>query len=210
MLPGIVAVVTVIILVLGFTMLAGKGKVKKSVTFLRPRDKRGEKLEITKETDRSLWCEKSDPPHRFVKVGSSFIVKNRSRSNIEFYGIEGSAYTAEVEVKEGKEPIKMTVPEYLKELFGEKIYEALPDKLITLIEKAKWGITIEPVRVDVDEKDLPNLSSDDVNDEGDAVVLNRLAKYGSTENLKQKFLGNLVWAFVGFGIAMFLVNLGWL
>ncbi len=53
--------------------LSGKTKVTKEVMFFRPRDKRGEKFEITRETDRSVLCEKSDPVHRFIKIGASFV-----------------------------------------------------------------------------------------------------------------------------------------
>jgi len=48
------------------------------------------------------------------------------------------------------------------------------------------------------------MSPDDVNDEGDATILNRLAKFGQGENAKTKMMNNLIWLGLGLGLASIL------
>ena len=182
------------------------GKTKKEVMFLRPRDKRGEKLIVTKETDRSILCEQSDPIHRFIKVGSSFIYKDGGKTSIRFFGIEGSAYTA---MLKPEDPVSIPVVQFLQTLWGAKIYNALPQKMKDAVEKDKLGITIEPTKINADDLGLDKLTSDDVNDEGDATILQRLAKFGQSDNPKAKLLNNLIWVGLGIGIAAILANCGW-
>lgn len=202
-LPGVLAVAVTVMLVFVLIHLSGKTKVTKEVMFFRPRDKRGEKFEITRETDRSVLCEKSDPVHRFIKIGASFVFKDGGRTSVRFLGIEGSAYTA---IIKGREKFVLSTVDFLKSLWGDKVYNALPTRMRDAIEKDKIGITIEPTKINPEEHGLDKLSSDDVNDEGDAVVLNRLAKQGLAENAKQKLLGNLVWLGLGAGIYAILQN----
>lgn len=206
MLPGVLAIAVTLMMVVGLIWLSGKTKARKEVMFLRPRDKRGEKLDITRETDRSILCEKSDPVHRFIKIGSAFVFRDGGKTVTRFIGIEGSAYTAELNKDE--QNVKLSVDEHLKSLWGEKIYSALPQKLKDAAERDKIGITIEPVRINAEEKGLESLSSDEVNDEGDATVLNRLAKYGATTSVKEKLLQNLIWFFLGIGFAAILARMG--
>lgn len=199
-----VAAVTVVVLtIFALFQLSKKAKVYKEVMFLRPRDKRGERLDITKETDRSVLCEKSNPVHRFIKVGPAYVFKDGSKGIVRFIGLEGSAYTAQLK---DEKIVQVPTVDFLKSLWGNKIYDALPQRMRDAIEKDKIGITIEPVKVNAEEAGLEKLSSDDVNDEGDSVVLNRLAHFGSSENLKQKLLANLVWLGLGAGLYAILQN----
>ena len=184
----------------------GKAPQKNEVLFLRPRDKRGERLSVTRETDRSVLCEKSDPIHRFIKVGSSWNFKEGSKNIIRFFGIEGSAYTP---IIKDEEEIQLTIPEFLKSLWTDRVYNALPKKLRKALEDDELGVIIDPVEITAEDYGLTKLSSDDVNDEGDAIVLNRLANQGYRENIKQKLLGNLIWLLLGVGIAGILSNFGW-
>lgn len=203
-LPGIMAVGVSVFLVFILIWFSGKTKLHKEVVFLRPRDKRGEDLEITRETDRSALCEKADPPHRFIKVGPSYTFRSKNRNSVRFFGIEGNAYTANI----GEEKdVRITTENFLRSIWTDKLYEKLPQKLRNAVEKDKLGITIEPVEIDPKEHKLEHLSSDDVNDEGDSVVLNRLAKQGVTENLKQKMFSNLVWLFLGIGLYAIATNI---
>jgi len=203
-LPGALAVAITVLLIFGLIWLSGKSKVRKEVDFLRPRDKRGERLDVTHETDRSVLCEKANPIHRFIKVGPAFTFKNGGKTSTKFYGIEGSAYTAQLKQEE---LVKISVVDFLKTLWGKDLYEHMPAKMKDAVEKDKIGITIEPVKINPEEHGLDKLSSDDVNDEGDAVVLNRLAKQGMAENVKQKLLGNLLWFGLGLGAYAILQNL---
>lgn len=209
MLPGVLAIGVTAFIVLGLFWLSGKTKVKKQVLFFRCRDKRGEAMDITKETDRSVLCEQADPPHRFIKVGSSYTFRHDNKTSTYFLGIEGSAYSAHFEGGRNQDPVKVSANEYIRSLWGDKIYDALPNKMKDSLEKDQIGITIEPIKINEKDMGLPALSSDDVNDEGDATILNRLARFGTTENMKQKLLGNLVWMGLGFGMAAVLANFGW-
>lgn len=204
MLPTIGALVTVVVVILWAATRTGATKLRKEVMFLRPRDKRGEKLDITRETDRSVSCEKTDPVHRFIKVGPAYVFKDGARTLVRFFGVEGSAYTAQL--KDEKE-VKVSTADYLKTLWGQKIYDNLPTKMRELVEDDKIGVTIEPHKINAEDEGLEKLSSDDVNDEADAIITNRLAKLGSTENVKQKLLGNLVWLGLGAGLYAILQNL---
>lgn len=198
----IVAVVGIAIFML--FQLSKKTGVQKQVLFLRPRDKRGERLDITRETDRSVLCEKSTPVHRFIKIGSGWNIKDKGRTSTVFLGLEGSAYTAMI--KEEKE-LKLSTEEFLRTLWGNKIYENMPDKMRDAVEKDQYGVTIEPLKIDTEALGLEKLSSDDVNDESDAVVLSRLSNRGQAENLKTKLLQNLVWFGLGLGAYAILQNI---
>lgn len=197
------AVAVVVAMIFALFKLSKKAKVNKEIMFLRPRDKRGERLDITKETDRSVICERSTPVHRFIKVGPAYVFKDGGRTSVRFIGLEGSAYTAQL--KEEKS-VKVSVVDFLQTLWGSKIYEALPKKMRDAIEHDVIGITVEPQKIDAESHGLDKLSSDDVNDESDAVVLDRLAKHGQTESIKQKLLANLVWLGLGAGLYAILSN----
>ena len=203
---GLLAVGAGVIAVIAIMIMTNQTKSRNEVLFLRPRDKRGERLEVTRETDRSVLCEKSDPVHRFIKVGSSWSFKEGSKTITRFFGIEGSAYTPVIK-DEGE--THLTVQEFLRSIWTDKVYEALPKRLRKSVETDTLGIIVDPVEINAEEYGLTNLSSDDVNDESDAVVLSRLANQGIRENLKQKLLGNLVWLMLGIGIAGVLSNFGW-
>lgn len=197
-----VIIITITIVFIAFS--SASKKHRKEVLFLRPRDKRGETLKVTRETDRSLWCELSDPVHRFIKVGPAFDFIDGKRVVTRFFGIEGSAYTASLGNPVG---VKMSVDDFLKNVWGEEVYNKLPQKLRDVVEKGKFGITIEPK--EIISEDLPRLTSDDVNDEGDAVILNRLAKMIPTGSLKENIINHLIWFFLGLGFAAILARIGW-
>jgi hypothetical protein len=185
---------------------SNRTKTHKRVDFLRPRDKRGESLEITRETDHSVICEQSNPIHRFIKIGPAFNFKDGGRHIIKFFGIEASAYTASLR---GTETFQIPVQEFLQHLWGNKIYNALPTVMKEAVEKDKIGVTIEPVKVDSAALGLEQVSSDEVNDEADATILERLARFGSSENPRAKLLNNLIWLGLGIGIAAILARFGW-
>lgn len=196
-LPGILAVGVSVVLVFVWLQFSGKTKLHKEVLFLRPRDKRGEDMDITKETDRSVLCEKTDPPHRFIKVSNAYVFKGKGRNAIRFFGVEGTAYTAGIGEQQ---KVNMSLPECLKALWTDKVYDALPQRLRSAIEKDKIGVTVEPEEIDPKLYGLGSLSSDKVNDEDEQIVLNRLAKHGVQENIKQKMLSNLIWLLLGIGM----------
>lgn len=204
LLPGIAAALAVVVMIVFLMRLSNKAKLHKEVIFLRPRDKRGEKLEITHETDRAILCENSNPVHRFIKIGSSFVFKDGGRTSVRFFGIEGSAYSATIK---NEAEVKLSTKDFLTNLWTEKVYKALPSKLREAVESDSIGITIEPATIDPEEHGLKHLTSDDVNDEGDATILNRLSKMGEDLNTKQKLLANLVWLGLGAGMYAIIQNI---
>lgn len=189
--------------VLGLIWFTSKNKNVKEILFFRPRDKRGERLVITKETDRSVFCERSTPVHHFIKIGPAFTFKDGGKTVTRFLGIEGTAYTA---VMKGKDKFEQSIETTLRLLWGNKIYEKLPQKMREAVEKDKIGITIEPEKIDAEALNLEPLSSDEVNDEGDATILDRLAKFGAAENMKQKLMGNLIWLALGFALCIIITK----
>ena len=198
-----VAAITVLVFV-GILISVSRSRPRKEVLFLRPRDKRGERLDVTRETDRSVLCERSNPIHRFIKIGPAWVFHDGRRTITRFLGVEGKAYTA---VLKGDKKIEMSIHEYLQSIWGKKIYESMPKKLRRALERDKTGVIVD---VDVPEPEgLPRLTSDDINDEGDAVVLNRLARMGTATSIKQQLYHNLVWFFLGLGFAAILSHMGW-
>jgi len=139
-----------------------KGKPRKEVMFLRPRDKRGERMLVTRETDISLVCDRTVPVHRFIKAGPGYTFDEGGKPVTRFFGVEGTAYTT---VFAGDEELKVPVPDFLKAAWGKKVYNALPKKLKDRIEKDRFGVTIEPTKIEEEKYGLPTLTADDINDE---------------------------------------------
>ena len=197
------AVIIGVILVFWFI---SKGKARKEVLFLRPRDKRGEKMIVTKETDTALICGRTNPVHRFIKVGPGYEFSEGGKLTTKFIGIEGTAYTA---IHTGDKETRVSVPEFLKAAWGKKVYKVLPKKLRNSIEKENFGIIVVPTKINEDEYDLPTLTADDVNDEGDSIVLSRLAQ-AQKQDTKQQMYQLLIGVLLGMGLMAMMQNIGWM
>jgi len=65
---GMAIVLTALLLLVVYRLLMTRRPIKE-VMFLRPRDRRGKRMRVTRETDRSAFCERENPPHRFIKFG---------------------------------------------------------------------------------------------------------------------------------------------
>jgi len=198
---GAAIVITALLAFIAFKFLATRKPVKE-VMFLRPRDRRGERLLVTRETDRSIWCERATPIHRFIKFGPAYEFHEGGRLVTRFLGIEGSAYTADLSTP-NPEPLKMTLSEILEEF---PWYKKLPQKFKEQVEKTKYGIVVDVKKIDV--KGLPELTSDDVNDEADAVILQRIAQGTKVSTVKREFYQLMVGIGLGIGIALILIRWG--
>jgi len=200
---GILAIVITMGIFATILMLVIRAKPRKEVLFLRPRDRRGERIPITRETSTSAWCEKHNPIARFIKLGPGYVFTEGGKAVTRFWGIEGTAYTALVE--EGRE-LKLSVKEYLQALWGDKFYDKIPKEQKEAIESDVVGITVEPKPVE-ERFDVPPRSEEFLNDEDDAVILTRIAK-AQQQSVKREFYQMLIGIALGFGFAAILLRLG--
>jgi len=161
---------------------------------------------ITRETDRSIVCGRTNPIHRFIKVGPGYVFNEGGKAVTRFWGIEGTAYTG---VLAGDKPVKLTIPEYLRMVWGKRFYESVPPKQREALEKDKMGVIIEPVPIQEEKYGFPTLTSEDIDDEADAVILSRIAK-ATTISTKREFYQLMIGIIIGVGLAALMLRLGWL
>lgn len=119
-------------------------RAKNQVTYLQSKTRIGFDLDITDESALILECEdiKGMPHKRFLKFRPGFDIKKGRRHNkiiTRYFGIEGSAFTTRLENGITK---NITPSDYLKVLWGEKIYEAMDPSHKNKIENATVPITI--------------------------------------------------------------------
>ncbi len=202
---GGIALIVVGVIFYAVIKVSMKGRPIKEVLFLRPRDRRGEAMTVTKETDRSLVCGKTDPIHRFIKVGPGYVFAEAGKAITRFWGIEGTAYTADLNT--GKN--EGSIPEFLKSVWSKKFYDKLPEERKKAIETDKIGVIVDPIPIKEEEYGFPTLTSDDINDEGDAVVLDRISRGIDKGNTKREFYQLLTGVIMGMGIMAMLTQLGW-
>lgn len=203
---GIAAIAFVGVALFFIVRFVYRAKPQREVQFLRPRDRRGERLVITKETDRSIACERSNPVHRFVKMGAAYTFREGGRMITRFWGIEGTAYTG---VLEDLKEVKLSISDFLKSLWGDEFYDKMPDEQKKIVEEDNIGVTITPVPIVEEEWGLPTLTSDDVNDEGDSIVLERIANVMKPSG-KRELYQMMIGAGLGFGLAAILLRMGYL
>jgi len=165
------------------------------VELLRPRDNRIKILQVDNETDLGLRCKPSEGSvHVFIKAGRSWVVEGRRRL-IKFFGAETTAYTTVI--KDSVEQ-KVSFTEYLRLLWGDKFFDSVPEKQQKLLQDSVFGITVEPTRINAAEHDLDALTSDDVDNQSDNIILKKIAKdQGSkTSPLYTGGLGAIIGALV--------------
>jgi len=201
---GIASLIITFFIFVGIIWFFIRARPRKEVLFLRPRDRRGERLIITKETDRSIVCGRSNPVKRFIKIGPGYAFNEGGKMVTRFWGIEGLAYTAGLE---GDDPVKMSIPEYLRVVWGKRFYESVPPKQRAAIERDHIGVIIEPVPIK--PPGFRHLTSEDIDDEADAVILSRIAK-ATTISTKREFYQLMVGVIIGIGLAALMLRLGWL
>lgn len=203
---------------------------RKKVWLLRPRDMRGLELTVKLETNKGLGTEKKEGvTRRFLKYGRGYTFPNGTR----FIGIEGTAYTGEVNVtvptekitkvidpetgdetenKEIEEIIKktkVTLSESLKLLWTPAEYAKMPQNLRDLVEKAQWGLIVEADPIDTKSAKLPTISEDQIHEEQIQDILKNIA-----HAVKETDKPNLIWIGVGFSLGvsviLLLANMGYL
>ena len=234
---GMALVIVALFGLLAFKFLQSKKPIKE-VLFLSPRDRRGERLRVTRETDRSVFCERSNPVHRFFKLGPAYEFHENGRLVTRFFAVEGSAYTADLRDPTNPKPIIMTLDEYLRGLWGDmydkmpsrlrkkiegkvfsvaeylrtlfgKEYEKIPQKLRDAVEGlGRMGIIVDVEHPSPEEFKLPNLTSDHVNVEEEAAILRTFTKAAEISTAKREFYQLMVGIGLGIGIALILIRWG--
>lgn len=176
---------------------------KGTVILFRTRDKRAEFIPIEKEEEFIIKCREKDKIlRRFVKAGNGWVIKKKNF----FLGVEGSGYTAIV----GKPEMKpMPLQDALKEIWGDKFYEKIPEARITQLVNANWIVNIEPVGIDPTEAGLPRLSAEDLNDREDTIVLEKLAKSVEATKPKMDMMMMMLAGGCGAGIMLLAVAMKW-
>ncbi len=178
-------------------------KPTKKVLLLRPRDRRGSSLSVIQETDIALTCKAiKGVTHRFIKIGSSWVFNEGGRMITRFFGVETTAYTA---IAALNETVIVSVKEFLESIWGEKFYNAIPEKQRKIVEDDKVGITLKIQEIDEEEYGLPTLTSSDINDEDDNVVLAKLAK-PQKQSTSQTLMNSIVTFMLGAALMYFIVK----
>lgn len=177
----------------------------KRVDLLRPRDRRGKTLSVSRETDLGIECRRSKGfIYRFIKAGPAWVFNQGGKMVTKFFGVEGTAYTG---VVQGDDVVRTPVSEYLKFLWGDKFYDAIPNQQKQAVETDVVGITVEIGKVVEEDYDLTTLTAADLDDEGDSVVLGKIAKGQAVSKKGQTF--NFIIAFLlGTALTYFLMTSG--
>lgn len=202
---GIAIIVLLIVIGIGAYLIYTNRPIKQ-VLLLRPRDKRGMQIPIVRETDSTLECKKvGDVARRFIKAGCAWTFVIGRQVTTRFFGMEGTAYTA---IIKNKEEEKVSLEEALRSLWGDKFYEDVPEKQKSIIEKHKWGLTVEVEPIEEGD-DMISIASDIVQDASDSIILDKLAgaqKTSTTSQIYQFLMG----AVTGALLVFFAATQGWI
>lgn len=209
-----VAVVGVVV----YLYKTNEGKIKKTVTFLMPGERRGIELKVEKETDFGIYTKKAEGvTRRFIKLARGYSVRRGGSQHITFFGLEGTIFT----VAPGRVSLKRSLAETLKFIWGDEFYAQIPGPERKIVEEGTVGVTI-----DVDPPDLSQLgvdaegeneetrkilrlSSVDVNAETDAQVLETIANANKPKSANNRELYQmLIGIGLGFGLCLFLASQG--
>jgi len=89
-------------------------KPSKEVLLLRPRDKRGLKIPVVKETDIGLICKTiKGIARRYIKMGCAWTFTMGGKVVTRFFGIEGTGYTA---IVKGGTKVRVSLEEAVRDL----------------------------------------------------------------------------------------------
>jgi hypothetical protein len=174
---------------------------RKEVVLLRP-GFRGLIVPVTKETAKSLECKKTEGVVRkFYKFGRGWTFPKDTK----FLAVDGNAYT---KIIKGVDEVMVTIPEYLRFIWGDAIYDKTPKQLREQLETTKVGVTITPDKIGDDDKGLPPVNAEDVNDEKKEKLVGYVTKAIKDEgkmDWKTMFMGVSIGLVVGIMLVSFKV-----
>ena len=195
---------------------------------LIPRDKRFIDFNVSRENAFSVECEakKGFPPQRFIKYKpgwSGQVGRFMKRGITRFLGLEGTAYTCEIEQgetitlkqKKGKNPREITISnaihvgslaDALKTIWGTRFYNQVPEaKRITLEEgKVNVIVGLEDVKTPEGFKEI---TEEAIKQEEDRLAAETWWQ-GKKQADKGTWLQYIFIAGFGFGVALALQILG--
>lgn len=123
-------------------------KPKTVVDFLIVRDRRGKTLKVMKENDIGLTCKKMDGKTYVIfksPNGIGYTFTGGGRVITKFLAMEGSAYTSVTQ--DGPIEVKVTLLNYLKQIWGDKFfpafYSSLPRDQKEALDTDTIGVTVE-------------------------------------------------------------------
>jgi len=183
-----------------YTDVAAKG----TVILFRPKDKRGEIINIGKEEEFMINCTSKDGiMRRYIKAGHGWTIKKKTI----YLAIEGSGYSAVL-----GDPVVKRIPvvDVLPLVWGEKFTSQIPQTRMAQLATSQWMISIEPKQVDVEGTGLPRLSAEDLNDKEDTIVLEKLAKAVDNQKPKTDMMMLMLATGCGFGLCLLAVAMKWL
>jgi len=204
--PIVLAAIGICIVLFAYYMMIFIRPIKK-VLLLRLRDYRGQDLTVSQETDLGLFCKAvKGVTHRFIKVGPAWVFHEGGRMITRFIGIEGTAYTGLIK---GDGTVNVSVKDFLVFLWGEVFYNGIPKEQRDKVENDVIGITVAVERGDEEDSGLPTLTASDINDENEAVVLNKLAD-PSDKKTGDTFMKTVINFLLGASVMYFAIHQGWL
>ena len=165
---------------------------RKTINLFRPRDKRFIPMNIKTETDIALNCPKKDGFHwRFYKSGPGWTGPS---GEVLFLGIGASAYTA---VLKNDAEVKVTLSEALKILIGDIEYNKLNPTILDVIEKHKFGVTLDPEKIPSADKEgsLTAINIDDENTDKLVGYVTKAIKEDNKMDWKTFLMGGATFAF---------------
>jgi hypothetical protein len=174
---------------------------RKEVVLLRP-GFRGLIVPVTKETAKSLECKKTEGVTRkFYKFGRGWVFPKDTK----FLAVDGNAYTKIINTPES---LQISIPDYLRFTWGDAAYEKTPKSLREPLEQNRIGVTITPDKIGDDDKGLPPVNAEDVNDEKKEKLVGYVTKAIKDEgkmDWKTMFMGVSIGLVVGIMLVSFKV-----
>ena len=159
---------------------------------------------VQRETPSTLFCKKHDGYTPIIfKHGPGWMGKVK-----RWLSVEGVPLVHSIDLKGHK--VTMTVPEYLKNIWGDKGYDGLPSKLKeSLLAKIGITVSIQPIEIDPEnEKAIKKLKANSALYDAD---LEMAASLGTSTVVKKNFdklMDKLPWVLAGFGLTYVLQGLG--
>jgi len=164
--------------------------LKKSVLLLRPNGFRYTTLPVQRETDEGLYCRRvGGISYRFFKTGPGWTEKE-----VKFLGVEGTPLISWI--KEGTS-IKTSIPEFLKFVWSEKVYNKLTEALKKPLEEGIGVIvTVDPIIPDK-KFGLDQVMSDAILAESDRANLEEFGKGTPKKETMKELVMNIFQILLG-------------
>lgn len=174
---------------------------------IAPESGRGIELNVNEEDTTNIYCKPvgNIPPQRFIKLYNAFTIVRKGWFKLQNYALwiarYGTAYVTGIKTGD----IEVSFKEAVLNVFGQKLYDLIPQTQKDQIEDGTIGVTIrfpnEPLTPTNPEtgKSMPSISEDDINRDNDERAMRNL--WDQYEKEKRGDAINTV-AFVGCGIAI--------